>query len=136
MPPSSHHSRQGGPTAASSAQGGFTLIEVLVALAIVAITLSAGIKAAGGLTLNAQRMSDLVLAQGCAENQITSLKLSQTFPAVGDSDFSCQQLGRQLPGRMTVRPTPNPNFRRVDAQVFDEAKLPIVKLSTVLPRAR
>ena len=49
-----------------------TLIEVLVALAIVAITLSAGIKAAGGLTLNAQRMSDLVLAQGCAENQITS----------------------------------------------------------------
>jgi general secretion pathway protein I len=113
-----------------------TLIEVLVALAIVAITLSAGIKAAGGLTLNAQRMSDLVLAQGCAENQITSLKLSQTFPAVGDSDFSCQQLGRQLPGRMTVRPTPNPNFRRVDAQVFDEAKLPIVKLSTVLPRVR
>ena len=36
-----------------------TLIEVLVALAIVAVTLSAGIKAAGGLTLNAQRMSDL-----------------------------------------------------------------------------
>ena len=107
-----------------------------IALAIVAVTLSAGIKAAGGLTLNAQRMSDLVLAQGCAENQITALKLSQTFPAVGDSDFSCQQLGRQLPGRMTVRPTPNPNFRRVDAQVFDEAQLPIVKLSTVLPRAR
>lgn len=113
-----------------------TLIEVLVALAIVAVTLSAGIKAAGGLTLNAQRMSDLVLAQGCAENQITALKLSQTFPAVGDSDFSCQQLGRQLPGRMTVRPTPNPNFRRVDAQVFDEASQSIVKLSTVLPRAR
>ena len=40
---------------------GFTLIEVLVALAIVAVTLSSGIKAAGGLTLNAQRMSDLVL---------------------------------------------------------------------------
>ena len=115
---------------------GMTLIEVLVALAIVAITLSAGIKAAGGLTLNAQRMSDLVLAQWCAENQITALKLGQTFPAVGDSDFRCQHLGRQLPGRMAVRPTPNPNFRRVDAQVFDEANLPIVKLSTVLPRVR
>jgi general secretion pathway protein I len=37
---------------------------------------------------------------------------------------------------MAVRPTPNPNFRRVDAQVFDEARQPIVKLSTVLPRAR
>lgn len=111
-----------------------TLIEVLVALAIVAITLSAGIKAAGGLTVNAQRMSDLVVAQWCAENQITGLKLAKTFPSVGDSDFSCLQLGRQLPGRMVVRPTPNPNFRRVDAQVMDEQQQPIVKLSTVLPR--
>ena len=115
---------------------GLTLIEVLVALAIVAVTLSAGIKAAGGLTLNAQRMNDLVVAQWCAENQITGLKLRQTFPPVGDTDFSCQQLGRQLIGRMAVRPTPNPNFRRVDAQVLDEASQPIVKLSTVLARAQ
>lgn len=115
---------------------GLTLIEVLVALAIIAITLSAGIKAAGGLTLNAQRMSDLLVGQWCAENQITSLKLGQIFPPVGDTDFRCQQLGRQITGRMAVRPTPNPNFRRVDAQVFDEASQPIVKLSTVLPRAR
>lgn len=111
-----------------------TLIEVLVALAIVAITLSAGIKAAGGLTLNAQRMSDLTLAQWCAENQITALKLGKIYPPVGDSDFSCQQLGRTFPGHMTVRPTPNANFRRVDAQIMDESQQPIVKLSTVLPR--
>ncbi len=111
-----------------------TLIEVLVALAIVAITLSTGIKAAGGLTQNAQRMSDLTLAQWCAENQITSLKLSKIYPPVGDSDFACQQLGRGLSGHLTVRPTPNLNFRRVDAQVMDENQQPIVKLSTVLPR--
>ncbi|MGQ0599676.1 type II secretion system minor pseudopilin GspI [Aquabacterium sp.] len=119
---------------ADQAVRGMTLIEVLVALAIVAITLSAGIKAAGGLTLNAQRMSDLTLAQWCAENQITSLKLAKIYPPVGDSDFSCQQLGRTFPGHMTVRPTPNLNFRRVDAQVMDEERQPIVKLSTVLPR--
>lgn len=119
---------------AQSLPHGMTLIEVLVALAIVAITLSAGVKAAGGLTLNAQRMTDLTLAQWCAENQITALKLSKTFPSVGDSDFSCKQLDRTLPGHMTVRPTPNPSFRRVDAQMMDEAQLPIVKLSTVLSR--
>lgn len=113
---------------------GMTLIEVLVALAIVAITLSTGIKAAGGLTVNAQRMTDLTLAQWCAENQIAAMKLSKIYPPVGDSDFTCQQLGRSLPGHMVVRPTPNPNFRRVDAQVSDEEDLPIVKLSTVLPR--
>jgi general secretion pathway protein I len=110
---------------------GMTLIEVLVALAIVAVTLSAGIKAAGGLTVNAQRMSDLTIAQWCAENQLTALKLSKVFPPVGDSDFACLQLGRQLQGHMVVRPTANPNFRRVDASVVDEQAQPIVKVTTV-----
>ena len=113
---------------------GMTLIEVLVALAIVAITLTAGIKAAGGLTLNAQRMADLTRDQWCAENQLTTLRLSKNYPPVGDSDFMCNQLGRQLPGHMVVRPTPNINFRRVDAEVYDEDKQPIVKLSTVVSR--
>jgi general secretion pathway protein I len=117
-----------------SRSSGMTLIEVLVALAIVAITLSAGIKAAGGLTLNAQRMSDLMVAQWCVENHLTALRLNNTFPPVGDSDFTCQQLGRTLPGHMVVRPTPNPNFRRVDAQIKDEQDQLIVKLSTVLGR--
>lgn len=117
-----------------SASQGMTLIEVLVALAIVAITLSAGIKAAGGLTVNAQRMDDLLVAQWCAENQLSALKLGKIYPPVGDSDFACAQLGRQLPGKLFVRPTPNINFRRVDAQVFDEQQQPIVRLSTVLSR--
>ena len=113
---------------------GMTLIEVLVALAIVAITLTAGIKAAGGLTVNAQRMADLTAAQWCAENQLTAIKLGKIYPPVGDSDFTCQQMGRQLPGRLVVRPTPNVNFRRVDAQVLDEQALAIVKLSTIVSR--
>lgn len=121
------------PRAEAHARG-MTLIEVLVALAIVAITLSAGLKAAGGLTLNAQRMSDLTMAQWCAENQVTALKLGKIYPPVGESDFSCQQLGRTFPGHMVVKPTPNLNFRRVDAQVMDEQQQPIVKLSTVLSR--
>ena len=79
---------------------GMTLIEVLVALAIVAITLAAGIKAAGGLTVNAQRMDDLLVAQWCAENQLSALKLGKMYPPVGDSDFACVQLGRQLPGKL------------------------------------
>jgi len=111
-----------------------TLIEVLVALAIVAITLAAGIKAAGGLTTNAQRMNDLTLAQWCAENQLTALVLADAYPPVGDSEFSCTQLGRTFIGKMGVRPTPNSNFRRVDVQMFDESDQSITRLSTVLPR--
>lgn len=116
------------------AASGFTLIEVLVALAIVAVSLGAGIRAAGALTGNAERLGDVSAAQWCADNQLANLKLARQFPGVGDSDFVCEQLGRQYKGQLVVRPTPNPNFRRVDARVADANDQPLLTLSTVLPR--
>jgi general secretion pathway protein I len=118
----------------SALRRGMTLIEVLVALAIVAITLAAGFKAAGGLTVNAQRLTDLTTAQWCAENQLVSLKLNKTWPSVGDSDIQCRQLGRELAGSLQVKSTPNPNFRKVDVVIFDENRNVIVRVSTVAPR--
>jgi len=120
-------------TAARRAAG-FTLIEVLVALAIVAVALGAGIKAAGALTNNAQRLADVSAAQWCADNQLANLKLARQFPGIGDNDFACEQLGRSFKGQLRVRPTPNPNFRRVDAVVADGNDQPLLTLSTVLPR--
>jgi general secretion pathway protein I len=131
---SESRSHRGGPW--GRIERGMTLIEVLVALAIVAITLAAGFKAAGGLTVNAQRLSDLTVANWCAENHLAALVLTKEFPATGDSDFQCEQLGRELRGSRQVRGTPNPNFRRVDAQVFDELNQPIVRLSTVVSNIR
>ena len=60
---------------------GLTLIEVLVALAIVAVTLAAGIKAAGALTDNARRLQDVTVAQWCADNQLTALRLGRLLGA-------------------------------------------------------
>jgi general secretion pathway protein I len=111
---------------------GFTLIEVLVALTIVAITLGAGIKAAGALTGNTQRLSDVSAAQWCADNQLIGLRLSGLTPPTGDSDFTCVELGQTFRGRLSVRPTPNPLFVNVDAQIGDEAGQPILNLTTVL----
>ena len=113
---------------------GLTLIEVLVALTVVAITLSAGLKAAGSLMNNAERLSDVTAAQWCADNQLTQLKLTGTHLGVGDSDFACEQLGRHYIGKLVVRPTPNPNFRRVEARIADESGQPILLLTTVLPK--
>jgi general secretion pathway protein I len=115
-----------------SASKGFTLIEVLVALTIVAITLGAGIKAAGALTDNTQRLADVSAAQWCADNHLTGLRLSGLTPPTGDSDFNCTQLGVTYRGKMVVRPTPNPLFVNVDAQVATESGVPLMNLLTVL----
>lgn len=115
-------------------QAGFTLLEVLVALAVTAIALAAGLRAAGVLSDNAERLGDVIAAQWCADNQLTELRLRRTFPGVGDSDFACEQMGRSYRGKLVTRPTPNPSFRRVDAVVSSEDGVPMVTLSTVVGR--
>ena len=114
-------------------QQGFTLVEVLVALSIVAIALMAGLQSTNALTRNALRQSDIVLAQLCAENELVRTRLSRQMPSVGDSTQPCEQAGRRLDVRLIVRPTPNPSFRRVDAQVLD-GENSVLRISTILGR--
>jgi general secretion pathway protein I len=118
---------------------GFTLIEVLVALGIVSIALLAGMRATDSLVNNAQRLSDVLLGQICVENELIKVRLSKAMPNVGDSTFSCEQAGKSMRGKMTVTATPNPSFRRVDAEVFDGDKgemgdRSVIKLSTIVGR--
>ena len=61
---------------------GFTLVEVLVALGIVAIALTAGLQASAALTRHAGRQSDMLLAQICAENELVRLRLARQLPGV------------------------------------------------------
>lgn len=112
---------------------GFTLIEILVALAIVAIALTAGLQATSALTNNAVRQSNVLLAHLCAENQLVKARLAQQMPAIGESSDSCEQAGKVFPVTISVAPTPNPSFRRVDAQVFD-GDAPVLRLSTIVGR--
>lgn len=114
-----------------------TLIEVLVALAIVAIALAAASNAAGALTSSTQRQADVLLAQLCAENELVKLRLSRLYPGAGDQSFVCELGGRKLGGTLSIAPTPNPNFRRIDAKVraSDEAgAVQVIRLSTILAR--
>jgi general secretion pathway protein I len=112
---------------------GFTLVEVLVALGIVAVALAAGVRTSAALTRNAERQTDLLLAQLCAENALVGVRLSRQMPAVGDNATACEQAGRSLAVNLSVRATPNPNFLRVEAQVADQTT-PLLTLSTVVGR--
>ena len=104
-----------------------------MALGIVAIALVAGLQATAALTNNAQRQSDMLLAQLCADNELVKARLSAQMPAIGDSSASCSQAGRVFDVLVTVRPTPNPSFRRVDAQVRQDGYT-LLRFSTVVGR--
>jgi general secretion pathway protein I len=112
---------------------GFTLIEVLVALAIVSIALIAGMQATTALTRNAMRQSDVFLAQLCAENELIKLRLAKQMPAVGESAQPCDQAEQTFTVTIKGQPTPNPNFVRVVAQVA-RGNTPLLQLSTVIGR--
>lgn len=116
---------------------GFTLIEILVALAVVAVALAAGTQATSALTRAASRQSDQWLAQLCAENELVRLRLLRQLPGTGESTQECTQAGRTLLLRVVVQPTPNPNFRRIDASVearLDGADARLLTISTIMGR--
>ena len=112
---------------------GFTLIEVLVALAIVGVSLLAGLRATGALTLHAQRQSDVLLGQLCAENALHQIRLSRQMPGVGESSRECLQADQTFTLVLNVQPTPNPNFVRVDALVRNTTE-PVLRISTIVGR--
>ncbi len=112
---------------------GFTLVEVLVALAIVGVALLAGLRATGALTLHAQRQSDVLLGQLCAENALHQIRLSRQMPGAGETSRECLQADQTYTVVLNVQPTPNPNFMRVDAQVRNSTE-PVLHITTIVGR--
>ena len=120
-------------TRAPHTDPGFTLIEVLVALSIVAIALLAGLQATGALGRNAERQTQAMLGQICAENELIRLRLLRQLPDVGTRQSNCTQGGQTLQVGVTVQITPNPNFRRADTRVSQQGQT-VLQLSTVMGR--
>ena len=98
---------------------GFTLVEILVALAILAVALAAGMRAvaqsADGATLLKQR----TLALWVAQNRLAAAQLETPWPALGSRNGEDVQAGASFVWRESISGTPNPAFRRIDIVVAD-----------------
>ena len=99
------------------AQRGFTMIEVLVALAIIAVALAASLRAVGSLANGEADLHRRLLAGWSADNTLAQLRLTRSWPNVGETSFDCSQGNLQLICTEHVTATPNPVFRRVEVMV-------------------
>ena len=116
---------------------GFTLIEVLVALAIVAIALAAAIRAVGLMTDGNGLLRDKSLALLAAESRLAELRLG-VGAAPGNSDFECSQGRLRLYCEQRVEATDDPALLWVEIRVRTqrEQAVPLARLNTLLSRAR
>ena len=74
---------------------GFTLIEILVALAIIAIALGAVIKSSGNHTYSVDKLKQKTLAHYVAMNEIIKLEFSGTLPDYGTIKKSTEMAGKE-----------------------------------------
>ena len=118
------------------ASGGFTLLEVLVALIIVATALGACLRAVGSLGNNSSALRSNMMATWSAENRLTQIRLAGEFPDLGESSTDCPQGDLKLVCKQVVLATPNPMFRRVQVSVVEESEpsRQIIKLTQLVPR--
>jgi len=98
---------------------GFTLIEVLVGLTIVAIALMAALRAVGSLTETSQSLRARTFAQWSAENRLAQIRVQSEFPGIGRRRYDCSQAEVALVCQEDVYATPNASFRRVEMSVFE-----------------
>ena len=106
----------------SSKNAGFTLLETLVALAILAIALAAVLRATGAATNHAGDMRIRLLADWVAQNHLALHAARGDWIAVGIQNGEETQAGIRLLWTENITSTPNPAFRRIEISVSDPSE--------------
>ena len=98
---------------------GFTLVEVLVAVAIVSIALLSALRAAGQGTNQLDALRSRLLAGWVAENRLAEHRALAAWLPLGLQRGSAREGGLEFAWSEEVIATPNASFRRVDIRVFN-----------------
>lgn len=98
---------------------GFTLIEMLAALVIIALGMLGVIEAIGQTASNGTRMRDRTLAHWVAMNRLTQTRLEPRPPEIAKTSDEVEMAGRRWRWTMEVTETPVESMRRIDVYVTD-----------------
>lgn len=96
---------------------GFTLIEVIIAVAVLAVAMTALITSMTRYADNAASLRERTMALWVAHNRLTEIDLEPVWPAVGKSDGDVDLAGIEWRWFVTVSETPDPGVRRIEIRV-------------------
>ncbi|SFW42164.1 general secretion pathway protein I [Pseudomonas sp. NFACC19-2] len=101
---------------------GFTLLEVLVALAIFALIAASVLTASARSVRTASQLENKTLAMWVADNRLTELQLVDTPPADGRDQGQVAFAGRRWLWQSEIQATSEPAMRRVTLWVAAEER--------------
>jgi general secretion pathway protein I len=96
---------------------GFTLLEVLIALAILALGMMAVIGTAGNTSRTAARLRDVTFASWVGMNELSMLRVAQTWPSGDSLDGDADMGGQKWHWKATMTKTQDPALLRIDIDV-------------------
>ncbi|MCB5364387.1 type II secretion system minor pseudopilin GspI [Pusillimonas sp. CC-YST705] len=115
-------------------QRGFSLIEVLIALAIVGVALAACVRALGVSANGVQGMQARSLALQAAHNQLAEMRLQQLFPDLGQRSEPCSQGPMEFVCEQQVQRTAHNAFRQLTLRVRQADGPVLAELGGLLSR--
>lgn len=94
-------------------QKGFTLLEVIVALVILALTMTGLVTSIGDGANNQSAIEERTFAQWVALNQIAEMQLSESKVQLGNSNGVAEMAGRQWEWQQLIEKTSDPLVHRI-----------------------
>lgn len=115
---------------------GFTLLEILLALAIFAYAASSIMKLLGSTATNLSEIEQMTLASWVANNRLVELQVEDTWPPKNNAKGQEDMAGRTWYWQQTVQKTEGQDLRAVTVTVFSDEtrKAPIYDLTTYVSK--
>ncbi|MDC1340595.1 type II secretion system minor pseudopilin GspI [Oceanospirillaceae bacterium] len=102
----------------SNKNEGFTLVEILVALTILAITMGAYLSQLDTQISQTHTIRNRTLAHWAGQNHLANMRLKNQWPKTGDQSFSSVQGQQEWLIQQNVSTTANAQIKRVQLRMF------------------